>query len=75
MKIDMELGKKYRVVKGDYSVAGTLTHIELDRPLKANGVAGFAYSYLELTEEGDGWGDPYTARVYDPWDLIEPATD
>lgn len=71
MKTDMVLGEKYRVVKGDYSVVGTLTHIELDKPSNANGITGFAYSYIDLTEEGDGWGDPYTARIYDPWDLIE----
>ena len=75
MKTDLVLGAKYRVVKGDYSVVGTLTHIELDRPLKGNGVTGFAYSYLELTKDVDGWVDPYVARIYDPWDLIEPVAD
>ena len=70
-KIDLVLGAKYRVVKGDYSVVGTLTGLELDRPLKANGVTGFAHSYIDLTTEGDGWGDPYTARIYGPWDLVE----
>ena len=71
MKIDLVLGAKYRVVKGDYSVVGKLTGVELDRFPEINGVTGFAYSYIELTGDARGWEDPYVAKIYAPWDLIE----
>lgn len=67
MKTDLVLGAKYRVVKGDCAVVGTLTHIELGNPIGANGFTSFTQSFIELTREGDGWGDPYTARIYGPW--------
>ena len=73
MKVSLALGEKYRVVKGDCSVVGILTHIELGKPLNTNGLTDFTQSFIELTADVDGWGDPYTARIYGPWDLLEPA--
>lgn len=60
MKTDLVLGAKYRVVKGDYSVVGILTHIEMDMS-----------DYIELTKEGGLWESSCTAVIYGPWDLIE----
>ncbi len=71
MKIELELGKKYRVVKGDITVEGILTQIELGKPYGTDVVTRFTSSYLELTEESEWWGDPRTAKIYGPWDLIE----
>ena len=75
MKIELELGRVYRVVKGDITVEGVLTQIELGKPYGTDVVTRFTSSYLELTEEAEWWGDPRTAKVYGPWDLIEPVTD
>ena len=74
-KTDLVLGAKYRVVKGDCMVVGILTQIELGKPYGTDVVTRFTSSYLELTEESEWWGDPRTAKIYGPWDLIEPVAD
>lgn len=60
MNIELVLGSKYRVVKGDYTVVGILTNIELGDT-----------SCIELTYGGDVWDGSYKAEIYGPWDLIE----
>ena len=75
MKTELELVKKYRVVKGVYTVVGILTHVQLGRPPEANGGISSMYSHLELTKDVGLLGEPYTVKVYGPWDQIEPVTD